>query len=732
MANKRPKDLTSVTAPAAGDRLLLDGATTRSVTWENFAVAANHVFATKTAAMAYEPDVAPDYLRIEGYSAAGDGGAALYKKISTPSPAKAWHFQSADDTWWELAETEVLFYQLGAVGDGVADDYPAVLATVEYAKQTGAVVTCGDGAFKIDMSVALRASIVLEHMTIRGCGANLWESTASPTTDGTWFLIVGTVASPFSLRNRVDFSDVTFFWPEQVDPASLIAYPYAINSVSPIFCRLHDIVIINAYHGINITTPNGFNRIERVKITAFKNSVRGETAAADLYIHGCLFTYGIGYNYYAHLDELDAYVEAIAFGGSTGVLLPGEFYDDWHIDHNDFFALTNGINITCVTGSDAHFWGTISSNLFDACLTSITFGGVSIPRPAIIADNLMTGQTQGTSFSGANILIASTSDNVMELIVDGNQLVGGKRTTVAVTAPNITGGTLLMTGNTLRGMGINGEVASQNFGLYVDAPTLDVGFNDNRVDGIAVNSVLKAGVNVAAAKSLVATGNNLINLDGGFNCGTISGHLVAVANAAQSVGVPLAPGTVSGSKIDMSNSWNPSKGYKAGRYYTGVTSGGVTNSASLIANTVYFFPFVVDERHTFDRIAIEVGTAGTAANIRMAVYTAVNGVPATLVADGGSLAVSGTGMKTSTISASLAPGMYYLAVVLDGTETVASVGATTGGTMHYNGVTAFIAADAQMTASMTFGAFPATAFTGAMGSVAYASAATPVIGLRAA
>lgn len=43
------------------------------------------------------------FVRVAGFAAAGDGGAAIYK-FSATQPAHAGKFQSADGAWWELAE----------------------------------------------------------------------------------------------------------------------------------------------------------------------------------------------------------------------------------------------------------------------------------------------------------------------------------------------------------------------------------------------------------------------------------------------------------------------------------------------------------------------------------------------------------------------------------------------------------------------------------------------------
>lgn len=51
--------------------------------------------------------------RINGYHNAGDGGGALYKKVSS-EPAHAGKVQSADGAWWEISETTIAPEMFGA------------------------------------------------------------------------------------------------------------------------------------------------------------------------------------------------------------------------------------------------------------------------------------------------------------------------------------------------------------------------------------------------------------------------------------------------------------------------------------------------------------------------------------------------------------------------------------------------------------------------------------------
>lgn len=84
-----------------------------------------NTFATRAAATAYSPVVAPDFLSIAGYTVSGDGGAALYKKVgSQPSHAGKFSItlQNATVVWYEIAEEVLRPEMFGAIGNDIADD----------------------------------------------------------------------------------------------------------------------------------------------------------------------------------------------------------------------------------------------------------------------------------------------------------------------------------------------------------------------------------------------------------------------------------------------------------------------------------------------------------------------------------------------------------------------------------------------------------------------------------
>jgi hypothetical protein len=122
-------------------------------------------FATKAAAEAYTPVAAPTFIRIEGYYTAGDGGAALYKRV-TSEPAHSGKLSIVLNdgitvVWYEIAEPNPLPQMFGVSGSGAT---------------TTAATTAGNPSITLADALDFRngQGIALEH-----CGAA--SALATPT-----------------------------------------------------------------------------------------------------------------------------------------------------------------------------------------------------------------------------------------------------------------------------------------------------------------------------------------------------------------------------------------------------------------------------------------------------------------------------------------------------------------------------------------------------------------------
>lgn len=109
----------------------------------------------------------------------------------------------------------------------------------------------------------------------------------------------------------------------------------------------------------------------------------------------------------------------------------------------------------------------------------------------------------------------------------------------------------------------------------------------------------------------------------------------------------------------------PNGGYLTGAYYYGIGwQGSSSNTWNVTANKLFYKPFVVGADTTFTKIGMEV-TGSTSGNIRMGLYSWVNGTIGSLLWDFGTFSTSSTGLKEITISQLVPAGVYGIAFVSD-------------------------------------------------------------------
>lgn len=86
-------------------------------------------------------------VQLLGYSAGGDGGAAVY--VRSTGPAAIGKVQSADGAWWTLAEPFVNGQMFGAQGDGATDDTTALQNAIAYTVSNNVTLRLGGGTYLV-------------------------------------------------------------------------------------------------------------------------------------------------------------------------------------------------------------------------------------------------------------------------------------------------------------------------------------------------------------------------------------------------------------------------------------------------------------------------------------------------------------------------------------------------------------------------------------------------------
>jgi hypothetical protein len=102
--------------------------------------------------------------------------------------------------------------------------------------------------------------------------------------------------------------------------------------------------------------------------------------------------------------------------------------------------------------------------------------------------------------------------------------------------------------------------------------------------------------------------------------------------------------------------------FKSGRYYSPNYNNTFATGATTLEQ-LRCVPFVVGRTTTFDRIAIEVTTAGAGGTVRLGIYSDTDGIPGEVVLDAGTVVTSALGVKEIIIDQELSPGLYWLAAV---------------------------------------------------------------------
>jgi hypothetical protein len=115
------------------------------------------------------------------------------------------------------------------------------------------------------------------------------------------------------------------------------------------------------------------------------------------------------------------------------------------------------------------------------------------------------------------------------------------------------------------------------------------------------------------------------------------------------------------------------------RYAGFVTfASGSATTQVLIANRIYYCPVAMPIDRTLSALAFRVSSPVALSSARLAIFQNDHpgGGPGTLLADGGTVATTSTGLKTVPINLPLNPGLYWLALWVSHAITVSALAAT--------------------------------------------------------
>lgn len=111
-------------------------------------------------------------------------------------------------------------------------------------------------------------------------------------------------------------------------------------------------------------------------------------------------------------------------------------------------------------------------------------------------------------------------------------------------------------------------------------------------------------------------------------------------------------------------------GYRANDYYLGIGFVAAAGTIAITANRIYYIPFAVVTKATFTRIGLEVTTGVASSTARLGIYNMDGGIPTTRVLDAGTVSTASIAAVEATISQTLNPGYYCLAMICSSAPTL--------------------------------------------------------------
>lgn len=455
--------------------------------------------------------------------------------------------------------------------DGVTDEYAKLTQLVARAQAIGADIYIPGGCKIAVPMTGGRTAIDVSQVRFRGASAPYYPA-GGGYADGAWILITGTSDSPFACYYDCAFWTISWVWPDQVDPATPIAYPAAIRAATGLGIGGAEIAynkVVNAYVFVDYGTNTGLNYTFNNSVTALSKAFTAGESHAETYFNDNNISYAAGYTFYNDLGKL-AQLTTRVRGFARGIDLTGVGYDAWTIANNTIVGQSSGIYFD--NASEAYFWGSIVGNQFDGNSVAILFLNKARPALATISGNVFnSGPSVGVAFR-YHIAFSMTGATAYSAAISANLFADSEYQQISITSNDpLQPGTVTLSGN----MHGQSATAGDRDGIYIDSTLADVAISGNTFDIGSLGT--SRAVVIVKANNATISGNTLKTSTVGILTTTVGGKLTLVGNTAtSSVGTPVSLGTTTGQLVNYFNSWNT---YTSGSVLVGAGLSGVTLQA---------------------------------------------------------------------------------------------------------------------------------------------------------
>jgi hypothetical protein len=425
---------------------------------------------------------------------AGDGGGLFARDPADTTSADDGGVTIVDASgrrWKRVANGDWQARWWNVRNDGVAVDRAALQAALTAAGAIGARLVFAPGRYRLDVAAG---TLAVENVTIVGAETLDGAGYGQPHTDrGTVFEIVGTSASPFTIRRGVTFRGVQFFYPDQPDSPTPTVYPPTLDfdfTAGPVqFVEIDRCAVFNAFDFVALDDPAG--QIGHVRVTksylfAFRKTIDIHNNLERIEVTDTSFTWGFW--------TAATLTGAAKYARENGVALQYRDGDGIWVTDNLFFGHRDGMRFdggTCIQVN-------ISGNKFDQVRFPVRVEGpASLSQSRIVNNQFLGFNATDPALSGTAILFNATGGPDTSMLIEANTFAQTRQSHIAIQTASA--GVFTIGANTYDS-GALGASAGPHAAVFVNAPAATVRVAGGTVSG--PNTDHYSGVHCEAANRL--------------------------------------------------------------------------------------------------------------------------------------------------------------------------------------------------------------------------------------